>query len=50
MPNNTASSKRDILKNMGAELHLVDPKPYSDPENYQKVSERLAISIEKETG
>ena len=24
---------------MGAELHLVDPKPYSDPENYQKVSE-----------
>ena len=35
---------------MGAELHLVDPKPYSDPANYQKVSERLAISIEKETG
>ena len=50
MPNITVPSKRDILKNMGAELHLVDPKPYSDPGNYQKVSKRLAKEIEKERG
>ena len=50
MPNITVPSKRDILKNMGAELHLVDPKPYSDPGNYQRVSERLAKEIEKERG
>ena len=31
---------------MGAELHLVDAKPYNDPGNYQKVSERLAKEIE----
>ena len=42
MPNITVPSKRDILRNMGAELHLVDPKPFSDPGNYQRVSERLA--------
>ena len=50
MPNITVQSKRDILKNMGAELHLVDPQPYSDPGNYQRVSERLAKEIEKERG
>ena len=50
MPNVTVPSKRDILKNMGAELHLVDAKPYSDPGNYQRVSQKLAIELEKETG
>ena len=50
MPNITVPSKRDILKNMGAELHLVDAKPYSDPGNYQRVSQKLALEIEKETG
>lgn len=48
MPNITAPSKRDILKNMGAELHLVDPAPYSDECNYQKVSQRLAEKIKRE--
>ncbi len=48
MPNSTVKSKRDILINMGAKLHLVDPKPYSDSGNYQKVSERLAKEIIKE--
>ena len=47
MPNITVPSKRDILRNMGAELHLVDPKPFSDPGNYQRVSEKLAKEIEK---
>ena len=46
MPNITAPSKRDILQNMGAELHLVDPKPFSDPGNYQRVSKKLAKEIE----
>jgi cysteine synthase A len=50
MPNITVQSKRDILKNMGAKLHLVDAKPYSDPGNYQKVSQQLAKDIEKQTG
>jgi len=50
MPNSTVSSKRNILMNMGAELHLVDPKPFSDPGNYQRVSERLSREIEKERG
>ena len=50
MPNITVESKRDILRNMGADLHLVDAKPYSDPGNYQRVSENLAQSLEKETG
>ena len=50
MPNITVESKRDILRNMGADLHLVDAKPYSDPGNYQRVSENLAHSLEKETG
>ena len=50
MPNITVESKRDILRNMGAELHLVDAKPYSDPGNYQRVSESLAQNLEKETG
>ena len=49
MPNITVESKRDILRNMGAELHLVDAKPYSDPGNYQRVSENLAQKLEKET-
>ena len=48
MPNITVQSKRDILKNMGAELHLVDPAPYSENGNYQKVSYRLAEKLKKE--
>jgi cysteine synthase A len=48
MPNITVPSKRDILKNMGAELHLVDPAPYSDDGNYQKVSQRLADKFKQE--
>ena len=50
MPNSTVPLKRNILINMGAELHLVDPRPFSDSGNYQKVSERLAKEIEKKRG
>ena len=48
MPNITVPAKRDILKNMGAELHLVDPAPYSEDGNYQKVSQRLAEKLRQE--
>ena len=48
MPNITVKSKRDILINMGAELHLVDPAPFSDPGNYQNVSKKLAEKLQKE--
>ena len=48
MPNITAPSKRDILKNMGAKLHLVDPAPYSENGNYQKVSQRLTEKLKQE--
>ena len=48
MPNITVPSKRNILKNMGAELHLVDPAPYSEEGNYQKVSQRLAEKLKQE--
>ena len=47
MPNITVPAKRDILRNMGAELHLVDPAPYSDEGNYQKVSQRLAEKLQQ---
>lgn len=41
MPNITVPSKRDIIKNMGAELMLVDALPYSNPGNYQRVAQRI---------
>ena len=47
MPNITVKSKRDILINMGAELHLVDPAPYSDEKNYQNISKKLAEELKK---
>ena len=48
MPNITVKSKIDILRNMGAELHLVNPAPFSDPGNYQNVSKRLSEKLQKE--
>jgi len=48
MPNITVPAKRDILKNMGAKLHLVNPAPYSEDGNYQKVSQRLAEKLRQE--
>ena len=48
MPNITVPSKRDILRNMGAELHLVDPAPFIEEGNYQKVSKKLAEKLKKE--
>ena len=42
MNDNQTQEKIDTLKNMGADLRLVPPKPYKDDENYVKVASRLA--------
>jgi cysteine synthase len=42
VPDNISQEKIDGLRAMGAELRLVPQKPYSDPDNYIRVSERIA--------
>ena len=39
---NQTQEKKDTLKNIGADLRLVPPKPYKDDGNYVKVAGRLA--------
>ncbi|MBM3631099.1 MAG: cysteine synthase A [Alphaproteobacteria bacterium] len=45
MNDNQTQEKKDILKNLGAELRLVPAKPYSDENNYVKVASRLADEL-----
>ena len=45
MPDGASLEKRAILKNLGAELRIVETKPYSDPGNYQHVSKRLVEEL-----
>ena len=40
-----AQEKKDTLKNIGADLRLVPPKPYKDDGNYVKVAGRLAEEL-----
>jgi len=47
MNDNQTQEKKDTLKNIGAELKLVPPKPYKDDGNYVKVSGRLAEELKK---
>ncbi len=35
----------DLLRTLGAEVRPIPPKPYKDPDNYQKVAGRLAESM-----
>ena len=42
MNDNQTQEKKDTLINIGADLRLVPPKPYSDDGNYVKVASRLA--------
>ena len=42
MPETQTQEKIDTLKSMGADLRLVPAKPYKDPDNYVKYSQRLA--------
>jgi cysteine synthase A len=42
IPDNQSQEKMDLLRVLGAELRPVPPKPYADPDNYQKIAGRLA--------
>ena len=45
IPDNQSQEKMDLLRALGAEVRPVPPKPYKDPDNYQKVAGRLADSL-----
>jgi len=45
MPRTQSQEKKDAVKLLGAELIEVDAVPYSNPENYVHVSERLANEL-----
>ena len=45
IPKTQTQEKKDMLRLAGAELHEVEAVPYSNPENYVKVSERMANEI-----
>ena len=44
IPDNQSQEKMDLLRVLGAEVRPVPPKPYKDPDNYQKIAGRLAQS------
>ena len=43
--NDNQTQEKDMLKNIGADLRLVPPKPYKDDGNYVKVAGRLADEL-----
>jgi len=45
MPETQSQEKIDTLRMVGADLRLVAAKPYSDPGNYVRTSERLALEL-----
>jgi len=45
IPDNQSQEKMDLLRVLGAEVRPVAPKPYKDPDNYQKIAGRLAQSL-----
>ena len=45
MPQTQSQEKIDFLRIIGADLRLVPAKPYSDPGNYVRTSERLAREL-----
>jgi cysteine synthase A len=47
IPNSQSQEKKDTLKIYGAELIEVPPAPYASPNNYVKVSERVANELAK---
>ena len=44
MPETQSQEKKDLLRALGAELHLVPALPYSNPGNYNHVARRIAES------
>jgi cysteine synthase A len=49
MPDTQSQEKKDALRLMGAEIHAVPAVPFSDPENYVHVAERLAGELAETT-
>src|SRR6476661_6273297 len=45
MPDNQSPEKFKLLETLGAEVHKVPTVPYSNPNQYQKVAQRLAASL-----
>jgi cysteine synthase A len=45
MPDNQSPEKYQLLSALGAEVHPVPTVPYSNPNQYQKVAQRLAASL-----
>ena len=45
MNDNQTQEKKDLLRNLGAELKLVPAKPYKDDNNFVKVAARLADEL-----
>jgi cysteine synthase A len=45
MPDNQSAEKYRLLEMLGAEVHKVPTVPYSNPNQYQKVAQRLAASL-----
>ena len=45
MPETQSQEKKDVLRIYGADLRLVPAKPYKDPGNYVRYSERLANEL-----
>src|SRR5580704_2981351 len=45
VPDNQAPEKYRLLEMLGAEVHKVPTVPYSNPNQYQKIAQRLAASL-----
>ncbi len=45
IPDNQSPEKMELLRTLGAEVRLVPPKPYVDPDNYQKIASRTAAAM-----
>jgi cysteine synthase len=45
MPDNQSPEKYQLLQMLGADVHKVPTVPYSNPNQYQKVAQRLAASL-----
>ncbi len=45
MPETQSQEKKDFIRLIGADLRLVPAKPYRDPGNYVRASERLAAEL-----
>jgi cysteine synthase A len=45
IPDNQSREKMELLRTLGAEVRPVPPRPYKDPDNYQKIAGRTAEAM-----